>query len=66
MQFSDDNGNTWSNEDWNSLGFIGERETRVRWQRLGSSRDRVFKVAVSDDVPVTMISAWLDSDAGEH
>lgn len=48
MQYSDDGGKTWSNELWRSMGKKGEYRTRVRWSRLGSSRDRVFKVRYTE------------------
>lgn len=68
MTFSDDDGRTWSNEAWTSLGQtiggIGEFKTRVQWRRLGSSRNRVYKVAVTDPVDVVMIEALLDVEVG--
>ena len=68
MTFSDDGGNSFSNEAWTSLGTniggIGEYRTRVQWRRLGSSRDRVYKVAVTDPVDVVMIDAFLDLEVG--
>ena len=60
LQWSDDGGYTWSNEHWTTMGKIGERNTRVIWRRLGRSRDRVFKVMVTDPVPVVMIGASTD------
>lgn len=64
LRYSDDNGHTWSNENWTGFGLLGERTTRVRWQRLGYYRNRVFDVSVSDDVPVTMLSAEIEIDLG--
>lgn len=58
--FSDDGGHSWSNEQWRSAGKIGERKVRAIWRRLGQSRDRVFKVSISDPVKVTFIGADLD------
>lgn len=64
MQFSDDGGHQWSNEKWASFGKIGQRKKRVRWQRLGYSRDRVFRVTITDPVKVTLIGAELTIEAG--
>ena len=64
LQWSDDGGSTWSNEMWAAIGKIGERRTRVIWRRLGKSRDRVFRVAVTDPVEVIMIGASADVSVG--
>jgi hypothetical protein len=50
LQWSDDGGNTWSNEHWESIGPVGEYRTRVCWNRLGSFRQRTLRVSVSDPV----------------
>ena len=63
LQFSDDGGRTWSSEKWRSLGAIGEYQHRCRWHRLGSSRDRVYRYAITDPVRRTLISAILNGDA---
>lgn len=59
LQWSDDGGHTWSNEKWTSCGAIGKTRTRVIWRRLGASRDRVYRVMISDPVKVTLIGAEL-------
>lgn len=64
LQWSDDGGYTWSNEMWTSIGAAGDRETRVRFRRLGKSRDRLFKVAVSDPVRVVFTGASLELTGG--
>lgn len=57
LQWSTDGGYSWSNELWTSIGKLGERRTRVRWRRLGRSRDRVFKVTIVEPVPVAIVGA---------
>lgn len=64
LQWSDDGGHTWSNEKWVSLGAIGQKKARAIWKRLGQSRDRVFKVVITDPVKVTMIGAELTTEKG--
>jgi hypothetical protein len=64
LQWSDDGGHTWSNEYWSDIGRIGARLTRVIWRRLGSSRDRVYRVMISDPVKVVLIGADLDLEEG--
>jgi hypothetical protein len=64
LDWSDDGGYTWSNEKWASIGKIGKRLTRVLWRRLGQSRERVFRVTITDPNPITLISASLDVKMG--
>lgn len=61
MQYSDDGGFTWSSEIWRDIGPLGNYRTRVNWYRLGSGRDRVFKVRVSDPIFVQMNEATINS-----
>jgi len=58
LSWSDDGGHTWSNEHWTDIGVIGSYGTRAVWRRLGRSRNRVFRVLVSDPVKVVMIAAY--------
>jgi hypothetical protein len=64
LQWSDDGGHTWSNERWAAIGAIGKYGTRVLWRRLGSSRDRVYRVQISDPVKVVLIGAELGMEEG--
>jgi len=64
LQISNDGGQTWGNELQRTIGPIGAFRTRARWQRLGYSRDRVFRLIVTDPVPVTVLSAKLDLEQG--
>lgn len=64
LRWSDDGGFTWSHELWASIGKIGERRTRVRWRRLGKSRDRVFEVTITDPVKVVIVGASAEVSAG--
>lgn len=66
LQWSDDGAHTWSNEHWRSMGKIGEYEKRARWLRLGRSRDRIFKVMITDPVDRVLISAHLKAELGTH
>lgn len=60
MQFSDDGGATWSNEQWRTLGAVGNRRARVIWRRLGNFRNRIFKFVVSDPVKTSFLGAYGD------
>jgi hypothetical protein len=48
LRWSVDNGRSFGNEHWATLGKVGKRKTRVIWRRLGSGFDRVFEVRYSD------------------
>lgn len=60
LEVSKDGGHTWGNQRWVPLGRVGERRARAIWRRLGQSRDWVFRVTVTDPVPVRIISASLE------
>lgn len=66
LDWSDDKGKTWSTEITASMGKIGEYGTRVIFRRLGSSRDRIFRVSISDPVKRVITSANLDAIGGIH
>jgi Phage stabilisation protein len=67
LQYSDDGGKKWSDEIWTSAGQVGESNARqVEFRKLGSFRNRVWKVVVTDPLPVTLIAAFLDAEAGRH
>jgi hypothetical protein len=64
LEISDDGGQSFSPHDTASLGNLGNRETRVRFTRLGSSADRVYRCSVSDPVDMTVLGTMLDVDGG--
>jgi hypothetical protein len=64
LDWSDDGGNTWSNEVHCDLGKIGERKARAVFRRLGRSRSRTFRLAVSDPVKRVFIAADVEATEG--
>ena len=66
LRWSDDGGHTWSNEHWRKAGVAGDFGKRVRWQRLGAARDRVYEVSGSDPVKIALIDAYLRTTPGLH
>lgn len=60
LRYSDDGGRTWSNQLWRDIGKVGEYRTRVIWRKLGSSRDRVYDISISDPVFIQMNEAILN------
>ncbi len=65
LQTSIDGGRSFSNEMLRrALGAIGATRTRVQYDRLGRATDWVFRVGVSDPVPVVMIAGFADIRVG--
>ena len=64
LRWSDDGGLRWSDERWASLGKTGQRNARAIWRRLGSARDRVYEITITDPVPVRLLGVELDAKAG--
>jgi hypothetical protein len=60
LSWSNDGGYTWSNEAYSSPGAIGQYKARARWRRLGQSRDRVFKLRMTDPVQMVLIAGLVD------
>ena len=65
VEWSNDGGETWGNAVYASLGQIGKYKTRARRQRLGQSRDRVYRVTTDEPVRVVMLSAYQDLSVNE-
>lgn len=62
LRLSNDGGKTWSNEISRSAGAMGNYSTRVRWNRCGSARRRVWEVSVTDPIPWRLTRAYLTPD----
>jgi len=60
LQISNDGGHTWGSERWRSAGKLGEYRKRVKWNRLGSSRDRIFRIKCTDPVKWIVLGAYLE------
>lgn len=66
LTWSDDGGHAFpaGNERWAAAGKIGARKARVNFRRLGKSRDRVFRVTVTDPVKRIFIGAGVETSPG--
>lgn len=60
MTYSDDNGRTWSNELFASIGKMGEYRHRTTWTRLGRSMERIYRFKISDPVPRIISGGYLN------
>jgi hypothetical protein len=59
LQISKDNGHTWGNELWTTIGEMGNYLDRVVWRRLGRARDWVFKIRVTDPIKFVVTFAAI-------
>jgi len=64
LDWSDDGGHTWSNEHWASMGVIGDYTARVIWRRLGRSRNRIYRLSITDPVKRVIMGAHLEAEVG--
>lgn len=66
LRYSNDGGKSWSNDRTGSVGKVGDYKKRVRFRRLGRSRDRVYEWITSDPIPYRIIDAYLSVEGGTH
>lgn len=64
LRWSNDGGQTWSNEVWVNIGKAGETRARAIWRRLGTGRNRVFELAITDPIKVVVLGAWSNVTEG--
>ncbi len=57
LDWSDDGGMTWNIQRESSIGVVGNYTQRVIFWRLGKSRNRVFRLTITDPVGVQIFGA---------
>lgn len=60
MRYSNDGGQTWSDFLIEDVGAIGETLRRVVFDKLGSARQRVWEIQLSDAVNLTIVGAYAE------
>jgi hypothetical protein len=60
LDISDDGGVTFRSKSNRSLGATGKYAKRVHWDRMGRSRERVYRFRVTDPVPFVVPASRLD------
>lgn len=60
LEISNDGGENFGPKLLRDLGAIGRWMQRIRWVRLGTSRNRVFRIRCSDNVPFSIYDAVVD------
>jgi hypothetical protein len=66
LDWSNDGGNTFGRQHSRSIGSAGQYSKRVIWNRLGKSRNRVFRLTIEDDVKVVIMGAELKALVGNR
>lgn len=61
LEISNDGGVTFGPKLLRSLGAVGRWMQRIRWNGLGTSFNRVFRIRCSDDVPFAIHDAVIDT-----
>lgn len=68
LRYSNDNGHTWSDVVTGGIGktvgSVGEYGKRVIYRRLGSGRNRVWEVSMTDPVKFAVIGALIEYENG--
>lgn len=64
VSWSDDGGHTFGTEITIPAGKIGERRRRAIARRCGRSRDRVFRVSITDPVKRAFLAAGVEMTEG--
>ena len=59
LDWSDDDGATFTAPRSRAPSISGAKRGRVIWRRLGSARDRIYRVTISDNVKVAIADASL-------
>lgn len=65
LRHSNDGGHTWSNTRTATMGKVGEYGMRCKFERLGSGRQRVWEVSITDPVNAVILGAVLLGEPGQ-
>jgi hypothetical protein len=66
LRYSDDSGNTWSDEIWMDVDTFGQHDAMAVWFQLGHGRDRVWEVSSTSPALTVWLAAYLDVLPGTH
>jgi hypothetical protein len=67
LDWSKDGGRTFSAlQIWRGMGRLGDYLTRLRWMRLGESRQWIFRLQSSDPVRRVIIGAYITLSDGQR
>jgi hypothetical protein len=57
MRYSNDGGHSWSSIKTEMIGAIGQYSARCRYKRLGTGRNRVWEISMTDPVKFVVMGA---------
>jgi hypothetical protein len=58
MSISRDDGHTYGPGVWREIGKVGKYKVRAVWNKVGCSRDWLFKFRITDPVKTVFVAAW--------
>jgi hypothetical protein len=64
LRYSSDGGHTWSPERTATVGAAGQYGARAKFNRLGSGRNRVWEISMTDPVKFAVFGAVVDGEVG--
>jgi len=64
LRYSNDGGHTWSPERTSTVGAAGQYGARAKFNRLGSGRNRVWEITMTDPVKFAVLGAVVDGEPG--
>lgn len=64
LRYSSDGGHTWSPERTATVGAAGQYSARAKFNRLGSGRNRVWEISMTDPVKFAVFGAVVDVEVG--
>jgi len=65
LDWSKDGGRTWSQlQEWRSMGMLGAYQQRLRWLRMGQSRQWLLRLQSSDPVRRVIVGFYYDVEEG--
>lgn len=60
LRYSNDGGHTWSDYIPRSLGAIGEYNTKITWNRLGTERSWLFEFSTDAAIKLSFLDLFID------
>ncbi len=64
LSWSDDNGFTFTDTIWRYVEQTGKEGLRLRWQQLGSSRERIFRLETDTNRDIVIVDANIEATVG--
>jgi hypothetical protein len=65
MEYSDDGGYLFKNQQFVSIGKVGEYRKRAIFRRLGQARNRIFKISGNSQTKISISGAFVDGRIGK-